>query len=513
MRRSVAVLIILIAWVGQAAAASQALPDHAAVQAALGGSGTLALGGRVLDRAVLEALYEKRNFEPIWNERRAESWLRALDEAASHGLDSQTFSVPAVARATERELLLTDAFLRYAATLARGRVSPGTFEADWRIASPAFDASKVLDAAVAGDVAIVLAELAPQDPAYARLRAALERYREFAKSGWRPVPTKTPLRLGDSGESVRQLRERLAAEGFITPAEPDDAATYDQALADAVSRFQTTHGLTVDGTAGRLTLAALNVAPALRVKQIRANLERWRSLPRINAATRIEVNVAAATAILYQDDQPAKTMRVIVGAVAHPTPVLRARMVSVLFNPPWNVPSSIIENEIRPALKRDPRYLQRHGYAYWEVNGGRQLVQVPGPKNSLGQIKFEMPNPDDIYMHDTPEQRLFAAARRAFSHGCVRVEDPRDLARLVLDSADWPPAAIDAAIAAKATRNVLLPRKIPVYMLYWTAFVDPDGTVEFRDDIYGRDKRLADMLAAQDAAEHLAITASNADRS
>ena len=235
-------------------------------------------------------------------------------------------------------------------------------------------------------------------------------------------------------------------------------------------------------------------------------------MPRDWPATRIVVNVPAAALAYYRNGTPEITSRVIVGAPIHPTPVLAARLESVLFNPPWNVPSSIIENEIRPALKRDPRYLQRHGYAYWEVNGGRQLVQVPGPKNSLGQIKFEMPNPDDIYMHDTPEQRLFAFARRTFSHGCVRVEDPRELARLVLDSGEWSPAAIDAAIAAKATRNVLLQRKIPVYMLYWTAFVDPDGTVEFRDDVYGRDKRLADALAAQDAAEHLAVTASNAGR-
>jgi murein L,D-transpeptidase YcbB/YkuD len=199
-------------------------------------------------------------------------------------------------------------------------------------------------------------------------------------------------------------------------------------------------------------------------------------------------------------------MRTIVGAAVHPTPVLRARMSSVLLNPPWVVPSSIIQNEIRPMLKRDPNYLQRFGFAYQDVRGGKALIQVPGPTNSLGQVKFEMPNSDDIYMHDTPERRLFGLSRRYISHGCVRVEDPRELARVLLNSDQWSRDAIDAAIATGQTQSVPLHKSLPVYVLYWTAFVDPDGTVEFRDDIYGRDRRLAEALAARAAADHLAAT-------
>jgi L,D-transpeptidase YcbB len=274
-----------------------------------------------------------------------------------------------------------------------------------------------------------------------------------------------------------------------------------------VSRFQTAHGLPVDGSVGRLTLAALNVSPALRARQIRWNLERWRSLPRIDAAARVEVNVPAARAVLFADGEPVRVMRAIVGATVHPTPVLRARLTSVLLNPPWIVPDSIIRNEIRPMLKKDPKYLDRFGFAYWDVPGGKELVQVPGPRNSLGQVKFEMPNPDDIYMHDTPEQRLFALSRRYTSHGCIRVEDPRGLAEILLASDQWSRDAIDAAIATGQTKSVPLHKSLPVYVLYWTAFVDPDGTVEFRDDIYGRDRRLAEALAAQAAADHLAETA------
>lgn len=157
-------------------------------------------------------------------------------------------------------------------------------------------------------------------------------------------------------------------------------------------------------------------------------------------------------------------------------------------------------------LKRDPNYLQRFGFAYQEMNGGKALVQHPGPTNSLGLVKFEMPNSDDIYMHDTPERQLFSLSRRYISHGCVRVEDPRELARILLNSDQWSRDAIDAAIATGQTKSIPLHKTLPVYVLYFTAFVDPDGTIEFRDDIYGRDRRLAQALAARAVADHLAAS-------
>ncbi|HEX4192847.1 MAG TPA: L,D-transpeptidase family protein, partial [Stellaceae bacterium] len=172
----------------------------------------------------------------------------------------------------------------------------------------------------------------------------------------------------------------------------------------------------------------------------------------------------------------------------------------------WVVPASIIKNEIQPMLKRVPNYLERYNFTYADMRGGHVLFQKPGPTNSLGQVKFEMPNSDDIYMHDTPERRLFALSRRYISHGCVRVEDPRGLAQVLLGSDQWSRDAIDAAIATGQTKSVPLHKSLPVFVLYWTAFVDPDGMVEFRDDVYGRDRRLAEALAAQAAADHLAAS-------
>lgn len=504
----------------QAAAASPALAapralavgpavqgvTSADLQAALSGGDPLIVAGRALDKATLNAVYQAHGYQPVWTQLRELSFVAALEAAPSQGLDASAYTVGAK-KPVARELLLTDAFLRYASALARGRVAPQDFETDWRIDRPAFDPGQVFDAAMAGDVGTVLAALAPHEDEYERLRQALLRYTKLAQTPWHVVFSPTKIEPGDHADIVKDLRDRLVAEGYLDGGQPvPDPTFFDPALSAAVTRFQSTHGLPVDGAIGRLTLAALNVSPALRARQIRWNLERWRSLPRIDAPYRIEVNAAAAMSTLFVDNQPVRVMRSIVGAAVHPTPVLRARMSSVLLNPPWVVPSSIIENEIRPMLKRDPNYLQRFGFVYEEVHGGKELVQVPGPTNSLGQVKFEMPNSDDIYMHDTPERQFFALARRYISHGCVRVEDPRELARVLLDTDQWSRPAIDSAIATGQTQSIPLHKTLPVYVLYFTAFVDPDGTVEFRDDVYGRDRRLAEALAARAAADHLAAT-------
>lgn len=501
------VLAILVIWTGDTAIAFAEIVDRAAIEAALQGSGALVLEGRMLERAMFRSLYQERDFQPIWSEQRTESFSNALEEAASHGLDADAYRVSS-GSLVQRELLLSDAFLRYASALARGRVWPGDFERDWRIPAPPFDAAKVLEAATR-DIASVLRDLVPQDAAYQRLRDALRGYRELTKSGWYAIQSRRPMRLGDSGDNVRRLRARLAVEGFVNPTAGVDPSRYDEVLADSVSRFQAARGLMVDGVTGRFTLAALNISPAARVQQIVLNLERWRSLPRSDDGTRIEVNVPAAIATLYEEDRPVKTTRVIVGAVFHPTPVLRTRMIAVSFNPPWNVPSSILRKEIRPRLRRDPGYLERLGFAFVDTPGGKRLVQMPGPENALGQLKFEMPNPANVYMHDTPDRNLFARPQRTFSHGCIRVDDPRDLAQILLGSDQWSRAAIDNAIATGQTETVFLPHEVPVYVLYWTAFVDSDGTVEFRDDIYGRDMRLAKALAAHGTESHAAQTSND----
>jgi murein L,D-transpeptidase YcbB/YkuD len=219
------------------------------------------------------------------------------------------------------------------------------------------------------------------------------------------------------------------------------------------------------------------------------------------------VNVPAAWLSVVENGVPGLGMRAIVGAEKHPTPVLHARMNAVLFNPPWNIPTSIIKKEILPHLKRDPGYLDRNHYVRVNHNGASGLQQLPGPDNALGRIKFELPNEYDVYLHDTPSHPLFSRAIRSLSHGCVRLENPRELAVYLLagNKAAWGLKEIDDAIAEGDTRRVPLTRSVPVYLLYWTAFVDDDGAMQFRDDLYGRDLRLAAAMAARDTVERVVV--------
>ena len=502
--RLLSLLLPIAALPLSALAQAPAAPNPPTISSLLSGEGDLVLAGRKLDRAQLSAIYQKHDFRPLWNEERRADLVAALADAPSHGLDPGAFALPET-DAARADIMQTDDFLRYAQALARGRVSPADFETDWSMPQPAFDTSSALARAQKDGVAATLAALAPADTDYARLRAAYARYKAYTPSqAWRPIDLALPLKPGDSGGDVARLRQRLLAEGFVSPGNPDDDQRYGDDLQAAVTRFQETHGLPADGIVGRATLTALNASPGERMRQIRLNLERRRSMPRENPSTRVEVEVPDASVVLYQDGAEPLTMRAVVGLPDRPTPVLKTRMTAVTFNPPWNVPSSIIVAEIRPALKKDPHYLERNDYAYIDVPGGRQLIQKPGPKNALGKIKFEMPNALDIYLHDTPASGLFARVRRAWSHGCVRLGNPRELARRVLAAANWTMESIDAAISSGKTQTIPLPHAIPVYMVYWTAFADPDGTVEFRDDLYGRDRRLNQALVKRDLAEQLA---------
>ena len=345
------------------------------------------------------------------------------------------FVVPA-GKPEERDLLLTDAFLRYAQALAQGRVNSAKIESDWALPVPEFDGAAVFAAETGGDPAAALAALAPAHEPYRRLQAALQRYRAIAAAGgWPSVPEtarQPKLKRGDHGPAVAALRRRLAVEGFIADTGGD---SFDMPLEVAVKRYQAQNGLETDGHVGHDSFAALNVTAAARVEQIRDNLERWREMPRDFPATRIEVNIPAAWLTVYDDGLRGIGMRAIVGAEIHPTPVLTAEMNAVLFNPPWNIPISIMKKEILRHARTDPDYMEKNHYVYVSQHGYSTIRQLPGPGNALGRIKFELPNIYDVYLHDTPTHSLFNKVLRNLSHGCVRLEDPRGLALHVLVAA------------------------------------------------------------------------------
>jgi murein L,D-transpeptidase YcbB/YkuD len=487
------VLLLVGSLIGCGAARAEV--DPASLQMLLQRGGTIDLAGHTLEAGVLKRLYAPRDYRPIWTAERQSEFAAALTEAPSQGLDPQAFAPPH-ADPTATELLLTDAFLRYATALARGRVTMHDIEDDWAIPQPSIDPATLLDDVLRHGVTATLGALPPHNAAYQRLGQADLRYRAFTQhSAWGPIALKLPLRPGAEGSDIVTLRQRLAAEDLI-PA--SDSPVFDSALAGAVKRFQAARGLLADGIVGPATLGALNVAPAARLRTIGLNLERWRAMPRDEPATRIVVNVPDATVTLDQEGQSPLTMRAVVGAPHHPTPVLQATVTSLLLNPPWIVPTTIAAREILPLARKNPGYLAANDFTF---DHGR-LVQRAGPKSALGRIKFELPNRFDVYLHDTPAKSALTRTRRALSHGCVRLEHPRMLAaRVMMGDPEWTLAAIDAAIASGRTQRVMLPHPIPVILVYRTAWVDTDGTIEFRDDIYGRDRRLDEAFTSLRVAE------------
>jgi len=412
----------------------------------------------------------------------------ALMGSAAQGLPARAYAVsPQASRAA-----LEDTVVRYAEAMRGQRLRPAQWPAEWAIRPAPYDARAALHAAEAqGRAAAWLAELPPSDPAYAALVRAHARYRSLAADGGWPALSET-VKPGVAGPAVAALRQRLAAEDpAVTP-----GAAWDDALEAAVRRAQAHHGLAEDGVAGRATLAALNVTAAARAEQIAANLERWRWMRRDPPARRVALNIADASLALIEPGKAPLSMRVVVGQPDKRTPMFEDRIKAVVLNPPWVVPDEIAAKEIWPKIRKDPGYKDREGFV---VRPDGRLEQKPGPRCALGAVKFDLSNPFGVYLHDTPARSLFAQPNRALSHGCMRVEQPNALAkRLLAGDPNWPSDKVDMTILGGATVRIPLKTPVAVAVAYWTAFVDADGAVEFRPDVYGWDKALLQRLAASE---------------
>jgi L,D-transpeptidase YcbB len=352
----------------------------------------------------------------------------------------------------------------------------------------------------------------PQDPMYDSLRVVYAKYRDLvSRGGWQPVPDGKPLKRGvaDSPARLTALRARLAAEGYLadTTAAPADSANtkatstrtspravYDQQLAAAVADFQARHGIVVDSMLGKETLDAMNVPPMYRLAQIAANLERYRWMPRDLGTRYILVNVPQFYLHAFDSGQKVLDMKVIVGQEYQEkaTPVFSDSMEFVVFRPYWNVTPGIAEKEIFPKEASNPGYLAANNMEVYNDHGRRAVRQLPGPKNSLGLVKFMFPNDFNIYLHDTPNDELFKKDIRAFSHGCIRLEKPAELAQWVLG---WPADRVQQAMQGGGNnKQVNLPHKIPVYIVYFTAFVQ-NGRLAFGNDLYERDSKVVSEMA------------------
>ena len=446
---------------------------------------------------------------PRWSER-----LAKLHPVASQ---------PSEADALQFDVALTVCVMRYVSDLHIGKVNPKHFDFDFDIEAKKYDLPQFLktDVVDASDVPGVLAQVEPPYPGYQRTIKALHNYLQYAKEyDGAPLPaTGKSIAPGDAYPGVPQLVRLLRLVGDLPPDAivATDATVYQGPLVDAVKHFQTRLGRTADGKITPQTLADLNVPLATRVRQMQLILERWRWLPIGLHDAPIVANIPEFRLRAYDENfKVALTMNVVVGkAYNHNTPVFEDSMQYLVFRPYWSVPYSIAKTEFIPKIVRDPDYLEKKGFAVvdsrqevvasgaissdvlQQLRSGKLFIrQNPGPKNSLGLVKFIFPNSYNIYMHDTPEQTFFSKSRRDFSHGCIRLERPADLAVWVLrrNSGDWNLERVRAAMNGSATQQINLAHPIPILIVYGTVIVTEDGTVHFYDDIYGHDATLEKVL-------------------
>jgi murein L,D-transpeptidase YcbB/YkuD len=399
-----------------------------------------------------------------------------------------------VAQPNAGDAALVSAVVRYAGVELGQRVDPSAVDKLWALEPPKRNvAGEFAAARQAGRLGEWLQGLSPPYPAYRNLQVAARRYRAAADGGgWDVLAPGPVLKEGARGPAVTALRQRLAMEGF-TSAAPREPELFDAALRKALAEFQRRHGLEPDGTLSAAARATLNVSAEDRADQLEANLERWRWLPHTLPGDRLEIDIAGQQATLFRGGAPALTQRIIVGDPKHRTPMFASTLEAVVFNPPWNVPASIAQAELLPKEARNPGYLAKNDFIW--VDG--HLQQRAGPKSALGLVKFDLPSPFGVYLHDTPSRTLFQKRNRALSHGCMRLEKPQELAQMLLGAQGWTEDGMDRAIEAKSTLRVDLETHTPLYVMYWTAVADAGGQVDFRPDVYDWDRKLTDALASR----------------
>jgi len=489
-----------------------------------------------IDKRLTE-IYYGSELQPFWIEDgkpgpRAADILAVLEDAESQGLNPASYFVDKIhqywgsqdtAGLVRLDILLTLGMMRYVADQHEGRIEPR--EVDPELFATARDVEVDWDALrqmafEAPDMKAFLDQQAPPFLQYRELQKKLAEYRALAaKGGWPSISAGETLKPGMENPRVDMVRKRLAVTGDLAP-ENMDSAVFDTALEKAVKRFQQRHNLTPDGAVGKQTLAAMNVTVETRIDQIVLNMERYRWLKRTLMGDRlVAVNIAGFEAVAGKAGKFDVTMPVIVGKTYHETPVFSDTIKYVVFNPYWNLTPSIASNETLPKLKKDSHYLKKHNmriFKGWgpdapELDATKidwskvskkdmnryRVRQDPGPDNALGTVKLVFPNKYNVYLHDTPAHGLFKKEQRAFSHGCIRMDRPAEMAAWVLGGEEkgWSLARVNEIIASRKRQVAVLDQPVPVYILYRTAFVNPeDNTLYFYEDVYGRDKLLAKAL-------------------
>ena len=466
------------------------------------------------ERTSVDAFYAARNYAPLWitdgkaNER-SQAAIAYLGQVYADGLDPADYPVPNFASLSdpaalaEAEIKLTSSVITYAHHAQMGRVHWSRVSGDIYYDRKPPDPAEVLaKLAEAKDVGEALASYEPQFPAYVALKAKLAELRAGKNDGGKtPIANGPALKVGMQDERVPPLRERLGVAG--------DGDTYDKPLAEAVKKFQQEHELKATGTLTAATVEALNGRrPDRPTDIILANMERLRWMPHDLGKTYVMVNLPDFTLRVMHDGKQLWKTKIVDGKPAMPTPIMTAEMKYITVNPTWNVPPSIVAHEYLPALQQDPTVLERMGLKVsTNPDGTVHISQPPGDKNALGRLRFNFPNKFLVYQHDTPDKHLFALDRRAFSHGCMRVQDPVKYAEVLLSLVRPHDGYTEDRIRrmfGSGEVDISFPTFIPVHLTYQTAFVDEQGKLEFREDIYGRDKTLLAILKGDERERKVA---------
>jgi murein L,D-transpeptidase YcbB/YkuD len=503
-------------------------PPNPVIETLLSQKGLTIEGTPILAEEIIYETYKQNGFRPIWTRDKLEEMMQLIREAPTHGLDpadyepdklftlfTQLLQNPDDAARARVEILLTESLIRYGAHRRYGKVEARKMDPDINFRRESFGnqstSQNILDALSSSSLADFIEKAAPTGPYYRHMQDWLARYREIQSQGGYPVvPPGPTLREGDSGPRVQAIRARLTASGDLEAA--GDGTRYDSALKDAVIAFQKRHLLDADGIVGTRSIEAMNIPVEKRVDQIRLSLERMRWVTEERASTLVVVNIAQYRTNFFKDGELAWSTRAMVGKNYRKTPVFRGDIAYMEFNPTWTIPPGILRNDTLPAIKKNPNYLAEKNIEVID-NKGRvidpstvdwnqysrsvpyTLRQTPGPHNALGTVKFIFPNKHFVFLHDTPHRELFDRPERAFSSGCIRVEDPLKLAELLLDDpAKYNRSTLQSVIDSRETQRIHLKPKIPVVIVYLTAGLDEDGEIVFMHDVYNRDQRVLDAL-------------------
>jgi murein L,D-transpeptidase YcbB/YkuD len=522
-------LILLLCFVTSCGPVT-ASPD--AIRSRLGTGKSVEVGGRRIEQpATLRRFYEERGFRAAWDRGRAERVIEAIRGIEADGLDPADYHLEAIEailaekvgadEGADLDVIVSDAVASMVDDVRYGRVRPVTLNPTWNVnprdsAAPLEEMLAKIASSPAPDRAIEAAR--PDHFVYKGLVAALARLREIeAAGGWPRVPAGGSIRPGASSSRIPAVRARLAATGEIRSASAGDSTRYDDRLVAAVKLFQARHRLGEDGVIDEATVQAMNVPVAARIAQVRANLERARWVLGGLADDFVLVNLPAFKAYLIRGGRNVWETRVQVGEVGRQTPSFRSDMKTVVFNPDWTVPPTILEEDVLEGMRRGEDMIARKKLMILDQNNEPvdpssidwgsvtaetfpyTLRQPPGEDNALGRVKFLFPNKYSIYLHDTPHQELFEAERRTFSSGCIRVEHALDLAEQLLDPQGWNDAKIQSALEAGKTQYVNLEDPLPIVIVYWTVSVGATGEVRYARDIYGFDAPLVAALEGRRA--------------